>query len=250
MGGMILRAILTLETASLFCWGALFSTAIVQAEADIPPENHIVMIEDFISSDVATTLIQFYDREKKILTQTSDNQLSFSSSTDPHILKIISTISNQVLAVMRESYLLHDKKYHVDHCALFARIAGNYCGYHADNVYFDCPQHGTNQSLLRATCDGTCPGAKFVPNHTGWREYTALLYLNDDFEGGEILFEDGPFNRLYQKVIPIKANTLVLAPNGPHFYHEVFPIRSGKRYSLHIWYTSDPRYCHAHIRSE
>jgi hypothetical protein len=106
----------------------------------------------------------------------------------------------------------------------------------ADNIAFSCPIHGKDQDKLRRTCDGNCPGASFVPNHTYWREYTALLYLNDDFEGGEILFEDGPCNKLYQKIIPIKAHMLVLAPNGPHFYHEVFPIKSGKRYSLHIWY--------------
>lgn len=86
-----------------------------------------------------------------------------------------------------------------------------------------------------------------MSNHTHWREYTALLYLNEDFEGGEILFEDGPCNRLYKKVIPIRAGMLVIAPNGKDFYHELFPIGSGKRYSLHLWYTSDPRYVNPHI---
>ncbi len=163
---------------------------------------------------------------------------------------MIGAISSQILKVMEQTYHLAAGKYHIDHGALYARIAGNFCAYHADNVYFDCPIHGKNQSRLRVICNGECPGARLVPNHTYWREYTALLYLNEDFEGGEILFEDGPCNRLYKKVIPIRAGMLVIAPNGKNFYHEVFPIRSGKRYSLHLWYTSDPRYVNPYIHSD
>jgi hypothetical protein len=134
------------------------------------------------------------------------------------------------------------KTYYLDHAGLYSRIKGNFCPYHADNITFSCPTHGKCQQELRARCPGTCLGAKFIPNHTPWRDYTALIYLNDNFEGGEISFEDGPQNKLYKKTIPIEACQLVLAPNGNHFYHEVFLIRKGTRYSLHLWYTADPRH--------
>lgn len=200
------------------------------------PESQIVIVEEFISTDVAQELIRYYDAEKRELNSSSDNELSFGSIQNPRIKKIIRDISDQVIA------LISDKNYHLDHAGLYSRIVHNYCPYHADNVYFECPIHGRDQGQLRRICPGNCPGAKFVPNHTSWREYTALIYLNEDFEGGEIAFEDGPCNRHYKKTIPIRANMLVLAPNGPNFYHEVFPIRQGKRYSLHLWLTSDPRH--------
>ncbi len=211
------------------------------------PESQIIVRENFISSDVAKELIQFFDKQKTTLNNYTDNQLTFSSPTDLHIQKLIFEVSRKILKVMQKKYDLGNKKYHVDHAALYARIEGNSCSYHADNVYFDCPVHGKDQSRLRTTCKGTCPGSKFIPNHTGWREYTALLYLNDNFEGGEILFEDGPFNRFYKKIIPIKANMLVIAPNSQNFYHEVFRIRKGKRYSLHLWYTSDPQHRNSYL---
>lgn len=206
------------------------------------PESQIILLENFIPSDVANTLIQFYNSEKRHLIIHEDNQLAYSSISNSYIRGIIGEISARVLQVMRQHYPLMGRNYHLDHAGLYARIPGNYCPYHADNISFECPIHGRNQGQLRIICPGNCPGARFIPNHTPWREYTALIYLNDDFQGGEILFEDGPRNKLYRKTIPIKANLLILSPNNQNFYHEVFPIRSGKRHSLHIWYTSDPKH--------
>ncbi len=205
------------------------------------PESQIIVLENFISPDAARVLMQYYDRDKQNLNNTSDNELSLSSISDPYIRQIVLDISNQVLLLMRQCYPLMNRNYLLDHAGLYARIPRNYCPYHADNIYFECPIHGKNQMQLRTTCPGNCPGAGFIPNHTYWREYTALIYLNDAFEGGQIAFEDGPQNKLYKKFIKIKANMLILAPNGKDFYHEVYPILSGKRYSLHLWFTSDPQ---------
>jgi len=220
-------------------WFLLFFAYLAHATH---PEDQIIVIDNFIPVDIANTLIQYYDTEKYNLCQTSDNEFSLASVRNPHIRNIIQDIANQVIQLMQRCYPLLGKNYQLDHAGLYARIAGNYCPYHADNVFFECPVHGKDQGRLRTICPGNCPGAKFVPNHTPWREYTALIYLNDGFAGGEIAFEDGPCNRKYQKTIPIRANMLVLAPNGPDFYHEVFPIRKGKRYSLHLWFTSDPQH--------
>ncbi|MBS0604564.1 MAG: 2OG-Fe(II) oxygenase [Verrucomicrobia bacterium] len=232
----------SLSLISFLLLAICFKTAPLCCAAPPHPESQIIILENFISPEAARALIQFYDAEKRNLNNSSDNELALSSIYNSYIRNIISEISSRVLQVMRQNYPLMGKNYHVDHGGLYSRIVGNYCPYHADNISFDCPIHGRNQGQLRTTCNGQCPGARFVPNHTWWREYTALIYLNEGFEGGEIAFEDGPFNRIYKKVVPIRANMLVLAPNGSNFYHEVFPIRSGKRYSLHLWYTSDPNH--------
>jgi len=220
-------------------WFLVFLVSLAHATH---PESQIVVVENFIPTETANALMQYYDTEKQNLNQTSDNEFSLAFVRNPYIRNIIRDISNQVIQLMHQCYPLMGKNYQLDHAGLYARIAGNYCPYHADNVFFECPVHGKDQGRLRTICPGNCPGAKFVPNHTPWREYTALIYLNDAFTGGEIAFEDGPCNRKYKKTIPIRANLLVLAPNGPDFYHEVFPIRKGKRYSLHLWFTSDPQH--------
>ena len=204
------------------------------------PENQIIVLENFISSETSRTLIQCFESQRQNLSSNSANELSIGAISDPQVRKLLLEISNRVLKLMQEKYHLMGGTYFLDHGGLYARIPQNFCRYHTDNLYFDCPIHGNDQHRLRTICPGDCPGAKYVPNHTPHREYTALIYLNDDFTGGEIAFEDGPHNALYRKVIPIQSLMLVLAPNGPHFYHEVYPIRSGRRYSLHLWYTSDP----------
>lgn len=203
------------------------------------PQDQIVVIEDFIPSDIAKILMEFYKKKKTVLQVQSDNQLALIDISSCKIQKIFSDISSHILDLMESCYRISKKKYHLDHGGIYARIPGNFCSYHADNGQFHCPIHGKDQSLLRKICNGDCAGSQFVPNHTYWREYTALIYLNDDFEGGEIVFEDGPCNKIYHKVIPIKANMLILAPNGQNFYHEVHPIKKQTRYSIHLWYTSD-----------
>jgi predicted 2-oxoglutarate/Fe(II)-dependent dioxygenase YbiX len=77
------------------------------------------------------------------------------------------------------------------------------------------------------------------PNHTHWREATAMLYLNDgetDFQGGRIRFV-----RLGREVVP-KPGLLVGFGCGLHFEHEVTAVAHGKRYGLGFWFTRDPTY--------
>ena len=206
----------------------------------VDPESQIIILENFISPEISSALIRHFEGEKKNLTSNSDNELSIGSVSNPQIRKMVLDISNRVLQLMKQCYPVGNRTYILDHGGLYARIPKNFCSYHTDNLYFDCPLHGRDQNRLRTICPGNCPGSRYVPNHTYWREYTALIYLNDEFTGGQLAFEDGPHNQIYKKVIPIHANMLVLAPNGQHFYHEVYPIQTGKRYSLHLWFTSDP----------
>lgn len=59
-----------------------------------------------------------------------------------------------------------------------------------------------------------------------YRGITSLLYLNDDYEGGEIEF---PNQNLTLKP---KAGMLVVFPSNRNFPHRVLPIISGKRHSF------------------
>jgi hypothetical protein len=72
---------------------------------------------------------------------------------------------------------------------------------------------------------------RWVPNHTPQRDYTGLVYLNDDFTGGELVF---PGRDL---VITPKPGLLVGFPSNHKFVHAVPKVLSGKRYSLPVWFT-------------
>jgi 2OG-Fe(II) oxygenase superfamily len=72
---------------------------------------------------------------------------------------------------------------------------------------------------------------RWVPNHTPQRAYTSLIYLNDNFTGGELVFPDRDV------VITPKRGLFVGFPSNHKFVHAVPKILSGKRYSLPVWCT-------------
>lgn len=59
----------------------------------------------------------------------------------------------------------------------------------------------------------------------------ALVYLNDDYEGGELNF---PTHNLSIKP---KTGDLVFFPGNMNYAHEVTEVISGTRYTVPIWFT-------------
>lgn len=69
------------------------------------------------------------------------------------------------------------------------------------------------------------------------RDVTILLYLNDDYEGGELEFVN-----LGLKIKP-KAKTLIAFPSYIEYTHRVHPVISGERYTIVSWIkTKEPIY--------
>lgn len=74
----------------------------------------------------------------------------------------------------------------------------------------------------------------FVPEQRGWirsidRDYSLLLYLNDDFEGGELSFFR--YNYRYRP----RSGDLLLFPSDNRFVHQAEVVRSGLRYCVVSW---------------
>jgi len=64
------------------------------------------------------------------------------------------------------------------------------------------------------------------------RKLSIVIYLNDDYEGGEIYF------RKQNLTIKPKANSLVAFPSTDEFVHEAKPITSGTKYIItSFWYS-------------
>ena len=83
---------------------------------------------------------------------------------------------------------------------------------HADNFWIDDPQK---------------------PHYTSNRDYSSVLYLNNDFTGGETYFRD------YNYSITPKPGKLVIFTSGAKHIHGVTEILSGKRYTMATWYTKN-----------
>ena len=61
----------------------------------------------------------------------------------------------------------------------------------------------------------------------GYPQVTVLLFLNDDYEGGEIII----CNRKFET----KAGSAIVFPSNFMFPHEVLKVTEGTRYSITCW---------------
>ena len=91
--------------------------------------------------------------------------------------------------------------------------------YHNDNTHLHDPKHG-NTSIV--CCEYQDEHIDF-DHHT----FTSILYLNDDFEGGQTVVGD--------KIIKPEKGKIIFF-NGNQIKHKVLPIESGTRYTNPTWY--------------
>ncbi|XP_032242819.2 prolyl 3-hydroxylase 2 isoform X2 [Nematostella vectensis] len=92
------------------------------------------------------------------------------------------------------------------------------------------PVHSDN-CLLHHDGPGTCP--KRSPAFT-WRDYSALLYLNEDFEGGEFIFTHP--NETIQAAVKPKCGRMVGFSAGVENLHGVLGVE-GRRCAVALWFT-------------
>jgi hypothetical protein len=78
-------------------------------------------------------------------------------------------------------------------------------------------------------------GQKFtnhIDDHKDFhRRMSTIYYLNDNYEGGEIVFPR--FNVIYKP----KANDFIAFPSNYMYNHSVSPVISGQRYAVVSWLT-------------
>lgn len=74
-----------------------------------------------------------------------------------------------------------------------------------------------------------------------WRDYSAILYLNDDFDGGEFFFVED-WKRRVRSIIQPRCGRMVAFSAGGENLHGVRGIRNGKRCAVALWFTQDEKY--------
>lgn len=80
---------------------------------------------------------------------------------------------------------------------------------------------------------------QFLPGQeataTPWRDFSAVLYLNDDFDDGEIFF---PLPNM-KVVLKPETGLLVSFPSGNEFPHGVKACANGVRYTMAMWFSEE-----------
>ncbi|XP_069830514.1 prolyl 3-hydroxylase 2 [Dendropsophus ebraccatus] len=79
---------------------------------------------------------------------------------------------------------------------------------------------------------------KESPAYT-YRDYSALLYLNGDFDGGEFVFTEMDAKTVTAAIKP-KCGRLVGFSSGGENPHGVRAVTSGQRCAVALWFTLDP----------
>ncbi|XP_033118540.1 prolyl 3-hydroxylase 1-like isoform X2 [Anneissia japonica] len=79
-----------------------------------------------------------------------------------------------------------------------------------------------------------------VPPAFVWRDWSAITYLGDDFEGGDFIFSSNKL-QIQSKVKP-KCGRIVAFSAGEENLHGVLPVLSGRRCAMALWFTHDLRY--------
>ena len=95
------------------------------------------------------------------------------------------------------------------------------------------PVHSDNCILQP---DNSC--LKIAPAYT-WRDYSSLVYLSEEFEGGDFFFAD---RQSYKPAVQVSTNQcgrMVGFSAGEENLHGVLPVTEGKRCALALWFTLD-----------
>ncbi|KAG8581539.1 hypothetical protein GDO81_007716 [Engystomops pustulosus] len=74
-----------------------------------------------------------------------------------------------------------------------------------------------------------------------YRDYSALLYLNGDFDGGEFVFTEMDAKTVTASIKP-KCGRLVGFSSGGENPHGVKAVTKGQRCAVALWFTLDPMY--------
>lgn len=132
-------------------------------------------------------------------------------SMPPKVLKLMEKIRRRAAKHIKADYGITDPVY-ADTLQLVRWRPGDEQGAHAD-----------------------CEEPDGRPNETPWRAFASIIYLNDEYEGGQIYF---PKLGLRPE---LKPRLLAYFPSTANYLHGVEPITAGVRYTFSCFYTFDPR---------
>lgn len=104
-----------------------------------------------------------------------------------------------------------------------------------DKLYVEYPQFVKWEPGWELTphCDN-CEPDGITPNATPWRSHGGVIYLNDDFDGGEIFYPN-----LGLEIKP-KKGMMVIHPAGLKYLHGVKKVVEGIRHTISVFFTYQP----------
>jgi hypothetical protein len=114
------------------------------------------------------------------------------------------------------------------------RVIETLCAFYSETaVYSDSVQlvKWSPGMSMPAHADNANPDGSSHP--MPWRDYASVIYLNDEYQGGEFYFE-----KIGVEIKPV-TGMMIAFPGGMRHFHGVREVRDGARYTMPGWYTKD-----------
>lgn len=196
-------------------------------------EIDYISIENYLTETTANKITNYFELNidqfatKNINSRFNNRIISYEKimRDNPTIQRLIDTAVNGVMQEIISFYNIDNNNNNPNrHKNLFpANIhlvrwtKGHSLGLHADNSWLN----------------GT-------PNFVPFNDYSCIIYLNDDYTGGEFYFNKSHINSNDDSII-IKPKTgqLVAFTAGLNHVHGVKKVLNGTRYTLACWFTKD-----------
>lgn len=200
---------------------ALFGECCGSVRREREPPQRVVIVRNFLALPDCRRLVRYAEKQKANWLMVRDDEKStpgkFVEKRDTgRVTQQVEMSKHQRFlneAIRRAMVEVANSKfgameYFETPYVLRYRVGGKY-GMHADSEIYD-PSKG----LFYRVAD---------------RDVSVLIYLNDDYEGGELTF-----NRLNYSYHPTVGD-LVLFPSTNLYLHEAQPVTRGTKYALVSW---------------
>ena len=202
--------------------GQLFWSCCGSSEIVRPPPFGLFMFENYIEPDVVAELREFADGKPGQPLQVID----LKSSTPDNIVKVpderrivehvplterreqINAWVHNIFEKLAKQYVQQTVEWYEVPELMRYRAGGHYVR-HADSQNLD-----TQTGLWNKVVD---------------RDLSLLIYLNEDFEGGEL-----SFYKLNYQIRP-RAGAVIMFPSDQRFLHQAEIVKKGVRYAIVSW---------------
>ena len=178
-------------------------------------KKYIGYYENIVESEICDSIITYTEKSKVLTPSTYSTSAGKSARSSDRVS-------------MSDSWFKNADKYHTEIKECYEKVIKNYQKEHSD---FRCEKH-TDFRLNKY------PEGGFMSRHTdaihhshgqqyGYPQVSSLLFLNDDYKGGEFIICDIEYK-------PKKGSSIIF-PSNFMFPHEVLKITNGIRYSIITW---------------
>lgn len=164
--------------------------------------HRIVILDNLLNKEECENIISLIKSGRVSVFQDSKSARTLEESFE--VNQILRKYSDVLNKAHRENNGFYPELY-TTQAYLTAWVEGGYAGPHIDN-----PKHGE-----------------------GFIQFSSIIYLNEDFEGGEIEFPNQKF-----KYKPKIGSAVIFPSAGTEYLHKVNEIKSGIRYTIAMWHSS------------